>query len=161
MSAADGWLLVALVPLLALGPVLWRVSHGTPEDRLIAQNLSSLLGGLALLPAAQGFGRPAYVDVALVLSVLGPVGTLIYARFLGVLPDSRLVRWTALLGVPAIVLPLCVATGPGRAMGKLLLIGALLIAGSVVTSAGGSRPNGAAANGSAADEGTANGGRTA
>lgn len=139
MSAADGWLLVALVPLLALVPVLWWISRGAPEDRLIAQNLSSLLGGLALLPAAQGFGRPAYVDVALVLSVLGPTGTLIYARFLGVLPDSRLVRWTALLGVPAIVLPLCVATGPGRAMGKLLLIGTLLIAGSVVVSAGGGR----------------------
>ncbi|WP_079151806.1 monovalent cation/H+ antiporter complex subunit F [Streptomyces sp. RTd22] len=147
MRADDGWLAVALVPLLALVPVLWRVSRGAPEDRLIAQNLSSLLGGLALLPAAQGFGRPAYVDVALVLSVLGPTGTLIYARFLGVLPGSRLVRRAALLGVPAIVLPLCVAAGPGRAMAKLLLIGALLIAGSVVTGAGGGRGRKAAADG--------------
>lgn len=147
MRADDGWPAVALVPLLALVPVLWRVSRGAPEDRLIAQNLSSLLGGLALLPAAQGFGRPAYLDVALVLSVLGPTGTLIYARFLGVLPGSRLVRRTALLGVPAIVLPLCVAAGPGRAMAKLLLIGALLIAGSVVTGAGDGRGRKAAADG--------------
>ncbi|MFD7500417.1 hypothetical protein [Streptomyces sp. NPDC059850] len=36
-------------------------------------------------------------------------------------------RWTALLGVPAIVLPLCVAAGPGRAMLKLPLIGALAV----------------------------------
>lgn len=161
MSASDAWLLVALVPLLALAPVLWRVSRGAPEDRLVAQNLSSLLGGLALLPAAQGFGRPAYVDVALVLSVLGPTGTLIYARFLGVLPGSRLVRWTALLGVPAIVLPLCAAAGPGRAMLKLLLIGALLIAGSVVTSAGGGQLNKGRPNQSRPDGGRPSEGRAA
>ncbi|MFD7500416.1 hypothetical protein [Streptomyces sp. NPDC059850] len=52
--ALTGVWLVALVPLLALAPVLWWVTRGAPEDRLVAQNLSSLLGGLALLPAAQG-----------------------------------------------------------------------------------------------------------
>ncbi|GAA0515321.1 MrpF/PhaF family protein [Streptomyces antimycoticus] len=135
MSTSDGWLAAALVPLLALVPVLWRIAYGSPKDRLIGQNLTSLLAGLALLLAARGFHRTSYTDVALVVSVLGPTGTLIYARFLGVLPDSRLVRWTALVGVPVTVLPLCVATGPGRAMAKLLLIGALLIAGSVVTGA--------------------------
>ncbi|MFC9225427.1 monovalent cation/H+ antiporter complex subunit F [Streptomyces hygroscopicus] len=137
MSTSGGWLAAALVPVLALGPVLWRIAHGPAKDRLVGQNLVSLLAGLALLLAAQGFGRPSYTDVALVVSVLGPTGTLIYARFLDVLPDSRLVKWTALIGVPATVLPLCVATGPGRAMAKLLLVGALLIAGSVVTSARG------------------------
>ncbi|QKV91523.1 hypothetical protein HUT19_06980 [Streptomyces sp. NA02950] len=134
MSPADGWLLAALVPLVALCPVLGWIAFGGTEGRLIAQNLTSLLAGLSLLLAAQGFGRPSYVDVALVLSVLGPTGTLIYARFLDVLPDAPLVRWTALLGVPAAVVPLCVAAGPGRAALKLLLIGALLIAGSLVTS---------------------------
>jgi multisubunit Na+/H+ antiporter MnhF subunit len=115
VSAADGRLPAALVPLAAPAPVLWRIAYGDTKDRLVGQNLTSLLGSLSLLLAAQGFGRPSYVDVALVLCVLGPTGTLIYARFLDVLPDSRLVRWTALLGVPATVLPLCVATGPGRA----------------------------------------------
>ncbi|MER6140097.1 MrpF/PhaF family protein [Streptomyces sparsogenes] len=136
MSAADGWLLAGLVPLLGLVPVLWRIACGEPGDRLIAQNLACLLAALALLLTAQGFGRPAYVDVALVLSVLGPAGTLVYARFLGVLPGSRVVRWTALAGVPTVVLPLCVATGPGRATVKLLVIGALLMAGGLVTSTG-------------------------
>ncbi|WP_240529101.1 monovalent cation/H+ antiporter complex subunit F [Streptomyces antioxidans] len=116
MSTSDGWLAAALVPLLALVPVLWRVARGSPKDRLIGQNLTSLLAGLVLLLAAQGFHRTSYNDVALVVSVLGPTGTLIYARFLDVLPDSRLVRRTALVGVPATVLPLCVANGPGRAM---------------------------------------------
>ncbi|MFD8455709.1 MrpF/PhaF family protein [Streptomyces antimycoticus] len=104
MSTSDGWLAAALVPLLALVPVLWRIAYGSPKDRLIGQNLTSLLAGLALLLAARGFHRTSYTDVALVVSVLGPTGTLIYARFLGVLPDSRLVRWTALVGVPVTVL---------------------------------------------------------
>lgn len=33
-----------------------------------------------------------------------------------------------------VVLPLCVVTGPARATAKLLVIGALLIAGNVVAS---------------------------
>ncbi|MET7762490.1 hypothetical protein ABZS71_10765 [Streptomyces sp. NPDC005393] len=59
MSAADGWLLAALVPLLALAPVLWWIASGEPKDRLIAQNLTSLPAGLSVLPAAQGLGRPS------------------------------------------------------------------------------------------------------
>ncbi|MGP3922063.1 MrpF/PhaF family protein [Streptomyces sp. 8N616] len=136
MSSSDGWLAAALAPLAALVPALWRISRGSPRDRLVAQNLTSLLGAMTLLLAARGFGRPAYLDLALVLSVLGPTGSLVFARFLGGLPGSRLVRWTAVAGVPATVVPLCVATGPGREMAKLLVIGALLTAGGLVTSAG-------------------------
>ncbi|MCX2180582.1 MrpF/PhaF family protein [Streptomyces sp. SKN60] len=35
------------------------------------------------LLAARGFGRDAYGDLGLVLAVLGPVGVLVFARFLG------------------------------------------------------------------------------
>ncbi|WP_347178098.1 MrpF/PhaF family protein [Streptomyces sp. LX-29] len=134
VGTADGWLAAALVPLVALGPVLWRVATGDPLRRLVGLNLAGLLCCLCLLLAAQGFRRPSYVDAALVLAVLAPAGTLVYARFLDTLPGSRWVRRTAWLGVPATVLPLCVAAGPGRAGGKLLLIGGLLMAGSLVTS---------------------------
>lgn len=139
MTVSNGWLVAALFPLAALVPVLWRISTGRPRDRLVAQNLACLLTALVLLLAAQGFGRSSYVDMALVLSVMGPAGTLVYARFLGSLPASRLVYWTALTAVPATVVPLCVATGPGRALVKLLVIGALLIAGNLVTSTGDGR----------------------
>ncbi|HWM38345.1 MAG TPA: monovalent cation/H+ antiporter complex subunit F [Streptomyces sp.] len=136
MRASEGWLVAAAVPLLCLLPVLWYVVRGEPRTRLVAQNLAQLLAAFVLLLSAQGFNRPTYLDLALVLAVLAPAGTLVYARFLGGLPPARIVRWTALAGVPAAVVPLCVAAGPGRQTVKLLVIGALLLAGALVTSAG-------------------------
>ncbi|TJZ44496.1 hypothetical protein FCH28_29565 [Streptomyces piniterrae] len=133
----NGWLLAAAVLLVAgLAPVLWTMAVGEPRTRLVAQNLSTVLACPVFLLAAQGFGRPSYTDLALVLAMLGPAGTLVYARFLGVLPRSRVVLGTAWTVVPATVLPLCVVAGPGRAMAKLLVIGVLVVAGNTVTSAG-------------------------
>jgi multisubunit Na+/H+ antiporter MnhF subunit len=130
----NGWLTAAAVVLAGgLGPALVRISHGPPQRRMVAQNCATVLAALVFLLAAQGFGRPSYVDLALVLAVLGPAGTLIYARFVTRLPRSRL--YTALVwgGVPLTVLPLCVATPPGRATVKLLVVGVLLVAGGVAT----------------------------
>ncbi|WP_314174583.1 monovalent cation/H+ antiporter complex subunit F [Streptomyces winkii] len=140
MSTSEGWLAAAMAPLLCLLPVLWYVATSGPSTRLVAQNLGQLLAALTLLLAAQGFRRPDYLDLALVLAVLAPAGTLVYGRFLGGLPPARVVRWTALLGVPSAVVPLCAAAGPGRQAVKLLVIGALLLAGALVTS-GGSQPS--------------------
>ncbi|GAB2819249.1 monovalent cation/H+ antiporter complex subunit F [Streptomyces daliensis] len=155
-AASDGWLGAALVPLLAMAPVLWRVATGGPRERLVAQNLAALAAALTLLLAAQGFGRPAYVDLALVLSLLGPAGTLVYARFLGGVPPARPVYWAAVVAVPLTVVPLCVAAGPGRQLVKLLVVGALLVAGGVVTSAGSRIPADGAGDGTTAP-GTADG----
>jgi multisubunit Na+/H+ antiporter MnhF subunit len=139
LAPAGGWLVAALAPLLCLLPVLWRVATGTPQDRLVAQNLAQLLAALTLLLSAQGFDRPSYQDLALLLAVLAPAGTLVYARFLGGTPSAPAVRWAALIGVPLTVVPLCVAAGPGRELLKLLAIGGLLIAGCLVTSSGSRR----------------------
>lgn len=136
MSTSGGWLVAAAVPLLCLLPVLWYVATGGPSTRLVAQNLAQLLAALAFLLSAQGFRRPDFLDLALVLAVLAPAGTLVYARFLGGLPPARIVRWTALVGVPAAVVPLCVAAGPGRQTVKVLVIGGLLLAGALVTGGG-------------------------
>ncbi|MGW8377575.1 monovalent cation/H+ antiporter complex subunit F [Streptomyces sp. ODS28] len=142
MRESPGWLAAALVPLAALLPVLWRVAYGPPGARIAGQNLAALLGGLALLLASRGFGRPAYLDLALVLAVLGPTGTLVFARLSGGLPRARLVRWTALTGVPLTVLPLCVTEGLTRQSAKVLVIGVLLLAGTLLTSAGTQRGTG-------------------
>ncbi|WP_069816572.1 monovalent cation/H+ antiporter complex subunit F [Streptomyces sp. TP-A0874] len=157
MSPSDGWLVAALAGLLALLPVLWRMAVAAPRERLVAQNLTTLLGGLVLLLAGQGFQRPAYTDLALLLAVLGPAGTLVYSRFLGGLPRSALVSRVAWSAVPATLLALGFATGPGRALVKLLLIGGLLIAGSVVTSTG-TRAAVSAQRGSRGGVGAAGGG---
>ncbi|GGP33293.1 MrpF/PhaF family protein [Streptomyces abikoensis] len=139
----NGWLAAAALLLIAgVGPSLWNAARGAPGRRVVAQNYATLLLCLVFLLLAQGYGRPAYVDLALVLSVLGPAGTLVFARLLltgeeagegGEPPGTRRLTPVVAVGTAATVLPLCVVTGPGRATVKLLVIGALLLAGGVAT----------------------------
>ncbi|MGY4977052.1 MrpF/PhaF family protein [Streptomyces sp. 900105755] len=136
----NGWILAATVLLAAGGgAALWGVATGPLSRRVIAQNLSTTAVCPSLLLLAQGYGRTSYVDLALLLALLGPVGTLVFARLLaddlaGDRPAAWALTWTA-AGVGAVVvLVLCAVAGPGRAMVKLLVIGALLIGGNVVAS---------------------------
>jgi multisubunit Na+/H+ antiporter MnhF subunit len=138
----SGWLLAAAA-LLALGvaPALWGASTGPVRRRVVAQNFATLLVCLVMLLLAQGYARPSYIDLGLVLSVLGPAGTLVYARLLAdelaANPPSALVTRTmtvfSAVAPPLVVLPLCVVTGPGRSLAKLLVIGALLTAGNIIS----------------------------
>ncbi|MET9293159.1 MrpF/PhaF family protein [Streptomyces sp. NPDC003077] len=138
----NGWLVAAALLLVAgVGPAVWGAASGPVRRRVMAQNVATLSGCLALLLLAQGYARTAYTDMALVLAVLGPAGTLVFARLLADdlvadPPRGPLARaMTPLAGslVPLVVLPLCVAAGPGRALVKLLVIGVLLVAGNVVS----------------------------
>ncbi|MEV8433765.1 monovalent cation/H+ antiporter complex subunit F [Streptomyces sp. HUAS 31] len=136
----NGWLLAAALVLGGgLGATLWGVATGPLRRRVVAQNLSTALACPGLLLLAQGYDRPAYVDLALVLALLGPVGTLVFARLLADElaadpPRARaLTRATAGLGA-AVVLALCAAAGPSRETVKLLVTGALLIGGNLVAS---------------------------
>ncbi|WP_418361433.1 monovalent cation/H+ antiporter complex subunit F [Streptomyces gilvosporeus] len=136
--------------LLCGVPAGWAAATGPVRRRVIAQNATTTLLGLAVLLLAQGFARPAYQDPALLLAVLGPAGTLLYVRLLadalaaGPPPGRalRAVTWCTYAAVPLVVAPLCVAAGPGRALAKLLVIGGLLalgswVAGRAVTAASG------------------------
>jgi multisubunit Na+/H+ antiporter MnhF subunit len=138
----NGWLLTAAVVLaLGVAPALWGATTGPLRRRAVAQNLATLLVCLVMLLLAQGYSRPSYLDLGLVLAVLGPAGTLVYARLLADEPaidppTTRVTRTMTLLSVaapPLVVLPLCVVTGPGRSLVKLLAIGALLTAGNTVS----------------------------
>lgn len=136
----NGWILAAAVLLAAgAGAALWGVATGPLRRRAMAQNLITSAVCPCLLLLSQGYGRPAYVDLALLLALLGPVGTLVFARLLSdELEDDRPRAWGptwAAAGVgAAVVIAVCAATGPGRAMVKLLVIGALLIGGNLVAS---------------------------
>jgi multisubunit Na+/H+ antiporter MnhF subunit len=136
----NGWTLAATVALGAgVGAALCGVATGPMRRRVVAQNLSTALACPALLLLSQGYDRPSYVDLALVLALLGPVGTLVFARLLAdELAEDPPRAWRltyAAAGVgAAVVLALCLATGPSRAMAKLLAVGALLIGGNVVAS---------------------------
>ena len=136
----NGWTLAATVGLAGgLGAALWGVATGPLRRRVVAQNLSTALACPGMLLLAQGYGRPAYVDVGLVLALLGPVGTLVFARLLSDElaedpPRAWGLTWTA-AGLGAVtVIALCVATGPSREMAKLLVVGALLVGGNVMAS---------------------------
>jgi multisubunit Na+/H+ antiporter MnhF subunit len=134
----NGWILAAAVELGGAGAaVLWGVTTGPPARRVTAQNLATSAVCPALLLLAQGYGRPAYIDLALLLALLGPIGTLVFARLLtedleGERPSAWGLTWTAAGVGLAVVVALCVATGPGRALVKLLVIGALLTGGNVI-----------------------------
>ncbi|WP_244204016.1 monovalent cation/H+ antiporter complex subunit F, partial [Streptomyces tricolor] len=72
--AVNGWILAATVVLGGGGvAALWGVATGPPARRVIAQNLTTSVVCPALLLLAQGYGRPSYVDLALLLALLGPV----------------------------------------------------------------------------------------
>lgn len=136
----NGWLVAAAALMAAgIGPVLWCVSTGPLRRRIVAQNVGTLVVCLVALLLARGYGRPSYVDVALVTALLGPVGTLVYARLLGPEtdddpPQGRLTKIFAVAAPAAVVLPLCAAEGPGRSAVKIFLIGAVLVAGNLVSS---------------------------
>lgn len=138
--AVNGWLLATAVLLVfGVGPCLAGVSTGPVRRRVVAQNMATLLVCLVLLLLAQGYARSAYIDAALVLALLGPAGTLIYARLFAEElrenpPRGRLWDVVSAVLVAAVVLPLCVVTDPGRATVKLLVIGGLLVAGNLVSS---------------------------
>jgi multisubunit Na+/H+ antiporter MnhF subunit len=136
----NGWTIAATAALAGgLGTAVWGVATGPLKRRVVAQNLSTSLACPCLLLLSQGYTRPSYVDLALVLALLGPVGTLVFARLLvDDLNEDPPKAWGITFAVAGfgavVVLVLCAVTGPGRAMVKLLVIGALLISGNLVAS---------------------------
>ncbi len=122
-----------------VGATLWGVATGPLRRAVVAQNLATAPACPALLLLSRAYDRPSYVDVALVLALLGPVGTLVFARPLtGDLtadpPRAGGPTWAAASLGAVVVLVLCAAVGPSRAMVELLVTGALLIGGNAVAS---------------------------
>ncbi|MGW7047135.1 monovalent cation/H+ antiporter complex subunit F [Streptomyces avermitilis] len=136
----NGWTVAATATIAGgVGATVWGVATGPLSRRVVAQNLSCALACPGLLLLAQGYERPAYVDLALVLALLGPVGTLVFARLLADdlaqdPPRARAVTFAVACYGAAVVLVLSAAAGPGRAMVKLLVTGALLIGGNLLAS---------------------------
>ncbi|MFI6013627.1 monovalent cation/H+ antiporter complex subunit F [Streptomyces sp. NPDC051243] len=136
----NGWILAATILLGAgLTAALWGVVSGPLSRRMVAQNLTTAVACPSLLLLAQGYDRPSYVDLALLLALLGPVGTLVFARLLAdelaaAPPTARGLTWAAAAMSAAVVIAVCAAAGPSRAMVKLLVTGVLLIGGNLVAS---------------------------
>ncbi|MFI6347430.1 MrpF/PhaF family protein [Streptomyces sp. NPDC050560] len=136
----NGWLAAAFAALAVGGTAgVWGVASGPLHRRVLAQNVATSLLCLAVLLLAQGYARPAYLDVGLVLAVLGPVGTLVFARLFAAdlrrdPPHAAPLTAATVAAAAAVTIALAVAAPPGRATVKPLVAGALLIAGNAVAS---------------------------
>ncbi len=78
------WLTGATILLLGgLIPCGWVLVRGRPLEALVALQLSSTVVTVVLLLLAQGFHRPAYFVLPIVLAGLSFVGMLAFICFLG------------------------------------------------------------------------------
>lgn len=102
---------------------MWGVATGSLGRRVVAQNCGTSVVCLVMLLLAQGYDRPAYTDLALVLAVLGPVGTLVYARLLAdelgeSPPKAQLPTVLAAAATVPVVIASCVAMRPWAGGGE-------------------------------------------
>ena len=74
------WAAAAMLALVV--PCGFLALRGAILDRVVALQLGSAIGTLALLALAEGFNRSVYVDLALVFGVASFVATLAIVRFL-------------------------------------------------------------------------------
>lgn len=76
-------IIAAIVCVILAIALLYRVIKGpTAADRLLAADAVDLLTAVALLLYSLYTGRAIYMDVALVMALLGFVGTVFTARYL-------------------------------------------------------------------------------
>lgn len=78
----NAWAAAALVLLAAAVPVcLWVAARGRAARRLAGVCLLATVVGAVFLLLPQAYQRSSYQDLALVLAVLSPAGTLVFTRF--------------------------------------------------------------------------------
>ena len=76
-------IIAALICVILAIALLYRVIKGpTAADRLVAADAVDLLTAVALVLYSLYTGRTIYMDVALVMALLGFVGTVFTARYL-------------------------------------------------------------------------------
>ncbi|MFI6847749.1 monovalent cation/H+ antiporter complex subunit F [Kitasatospora sp. NBC_00085] len=78
----NAWAAAALVLLVGVVPAcLWVVARGTAVRRLAGASLLSTVVGAVFLLLPEAYDRSSYQDLALMLAVLAPAGTLVFTRF--------------------------------------------------------------------------------
>jgi len=82
----NAWTVAAIALLAAYVPAGWVCLRGAPMDRLVGFQMSGTLTLVLLVVIAEAMGRPGFVDLAVVLSVLSLPGGLALARVME--------RWT-------------------------------------------------------------------
>ncbi|GAB7184388.1 hypothetical protein ATKI12_4219 [Kitasatospora sp. Ki12] len=78
----NAWAAASLVLLAGAAPAcLWVVARGLTIRRLVGASLLSTVVGAVFLLLPMAYERSSYQDLALVLAVLAPAGTLVFTRF--------------------------------------------------------------------------------
>ncbi|HZO95250.1 MAG TPA: monovalent cation/H+ antiporter complex subunit F [Candidatus Baltobacteraceae bacterium] len=75
------WYAASIAMLLCLIPCVVVAVRGRAIDALIALEVATALGVIALLLLEQGMQRQTFFDVSLALAVLAFPSTLLFARF--------------------------------------------------------------------------------
>ena len=76
------WLVAATVLLLGLVPCAVVIVRGSIVEALVGLQMAGMLQTMVLLLLAEGFNRPPFFDLALVLALLSFAGGLVFARML-------------------------------------------------------------------------------
>jgi multicomponent Na+:H+ antiporter subunit F len=75
------WLVTAAALTALLLPCGLIALRGSSVDRLLGLEAGSVIASLALVALAEGFGRPVYVDLALIFAAMSFAATLMFVRF--------------------------------------------------------------------------------
>jgi len=78
----NAWLIAATVLLLGLVPCGVVMVRGSSVEALVGLQMAGVLETVVLLLLAEGFHRPPFFDLALVLALLTLAGGLVFARML-------------------------------------------------------------------------------
>jgi multisubunit Na+/H+ antiporter MnhF subunit len=78
----NAWLIAATLLLLGLLPCGFVMLRGSVVEALVGLQMAGILQTVVLLLLAEGFHRPPFFDLALVLALLALAGGLVFARML-------------------------------------------------------------------------------
>ena len=78
----NAWLVAATVLLLGLVPCGVVMLRGSIVEALVGLQMAGILETVVLVVLAEGFHRPPFFDLALVLALLALAGGLVFARML-------------------------------------------------------------------------------
>ncbi|MDQ6841377.1 MAG: monovalent cation/H+ antiporter complex subunit F [Actinomycetota bacterium] len=76
------WEIAAMVLTAALLPCLGVCLLAGATEALAAVQVANVLAVSALMALSEGFQRQPFIDLALVLAVLGLIGSLVFARMM-------------------------------------------------------------------------------
>jgi multicomponent Na+:H+ antiporter subunit F len=78
----NAWLIAATVLLLGLVPCGLVMLRGSIVEALVGLQMAGVVQTVVLLLLAEGYHRPPFFDLALVLALLAFAGGLVFARML-------------------------------------------------------------------------------